>query len=1368
MAIVCLLPLLLALLAPAAGAAPLDSLLVKAATYADSNALAQARGRLDAIVSGKAPTPAAVASLATFFSRLRLYDEGVAAMRGIAPFCTNDVLTAVRREEGRALILSGRLEEGLALLRAGQLADELRNEITSAEAIQKVMAGLIVTDAVALRENLDACSRNATPGPAVLKLLRSQGDQIFLRDDGSGVDATEFVRQAAATWPSAATIQAALEADAEKAAAALPEGDFRKFGNYWRVYQGARPARQAAETLADRLLDDGRPDVAMAWYGRLLPFDGSARLIAKYAYARSLTSAPGSLGEWMKSLSATVRETMVNGNKALPLGAFVAGLPVKPPEPAVPPFPDGLKLAPGWKAPVLPSEGLRINRSEWFANRTAFARPISLPAVSGEAVFVNTGLSVRRYAADSGSNVWSVGFMPVVVNDREQFGATYVPFFPLPVFGAAVQDDLVVCRHAERITNAELLSSCGLTALDARTGALRWRTRDIPELAGWHVASEPCVDRGIVTFLIQGVSGETILGAVALEARTGTVLWNRILVMGTDLRGTDGRFAESYSSELPRPLSTARGVCFATHMGRTFLLDALTGAVLWMQPYPRVLADAGAPKGPMNPLLAVGGAIISAPYDSARIFALDAATGKPLWDEPTALDFLLGGVWKGRLVTFGRGLRLRDAKSGATVAAEPLAWKPSLPVGFVNGDRFWLADETEARLYDLTTLKETGAVAAGQRLLPAGGLAMSCSPNIISAFRLDAAASAPVAPPGRTVRARPAPVGGAKRDVSEPVGEVAPRLLWTVSIPGSFSLPDDDRGLALVYGLYNAKLIDTDGFGEPYWEYMATNILRKVVWTDETVVLATDVDLIGLDLATGGERWRQPTKYPLQALYAQGDLFVIGVTNDTEVLRVNPKDGGIRCRYPMPGNRVARAVRESGGRLHVELSPAAPNTGWSIQELGADGKLGRELCGNGSNWKDSIGFWDLGADRVYTSEGSTYTCWDLERKKMLWKAPYIPPGGQPITSKRVIASTPAGHPWWYLTSRDGNAVLDPLTGDVLYNGGGATWNSDVLEFRDYNVLKRLSLEPGKAPREAWKKTTFDTDGLRAIVWPESGTALRAVTVKYHYPFTPRLFEFDPATGKTLRNFMILPTGEAGLSVVWKYGNSRLFLASQQTLCAVAIMPVGGVPAWYAERRQAALRIGDPVGRARALRFVNHSEQLCRQAETRWIASAGPLVLDQPWQWVPAEEATGPRVKDWAGPADLSAKLTAAMTAASTLRLVVEVRDNTWVPMDGGKGDAVLIGKQVTFGLDSQYRPVIEPATPENLELLGSATVSHAGGNLLRYTIELPWNWRNAGACNASNTQFNLSFAIRDDDGRGVKGALEWARSMDNAPVRIEK
>jgi hypothetical protein len=491
------------------------------------------------------------------------------------------------------------------------------------------------------------------------------------------------------------------------------------------------------------------------------------------------------------------------------------------------------------------------------------------------------------------------------------------------------------------------------------------------------------------------------------------------------------------------------------------------------------------------------------------------------------------------------------------------------------------------------------------------------------------------------------------------------------------------------------------------------------------------------------------------------------------VLRVNPKDGGIRWRCPMPGDRVARAVLETGGRLHVELRSVAHDTGWFIRELGADGKLGRELCGNASYLKDKTHFWDLGADRVYTFKYGVYGCWDPAMKTMLWKEPYVMTGSF-VTGKRVIEPTPDGRPWWFLSGFKGkNAVLDPLTGDVLYRGGGAPWNSAILEFgwgSEYS-LTRVNPARGKPPKKAW--TTNLGGQYLSLTATERGAALWVAA----WSLPPGngveeapawLLKLDPATGALNKSRLLPPMAPMNLNVEWKYANSRLFLASQQTLCAVAVMPVGGAPAWYAERRQAALSIGDPVGRARALRFVNLSEQLHRAAETWWNASAGPLSLDQLWQWVPADEATGPRVKDWAGPADVSATLTAAMTASSTLRLVVEVRDDAWVPMDGGKGDAILIGQQVALGLDSQYRPVIEPATPENLKLVRPSSIRHVGGNLLRYTIELPWSWRNAGDSNSTNTQYNLSFAIRDDDGRGVKGAMEWARCVDNAAVRIGK
>jgi outer membrane protein assembly factor BamB len=148
-----------------------------------------------------------------------------------------------------------------------------------------------------------------------------------------------------------------------------------------------------------------------------------------------------------------------------------------------------------------------------------------------------------------------------------------------------------------------------------------------------------------------------------------------------------------------------------------------------------------------NPLLVAGGAIVVAPFDSTRIFALDAATGKTLWDKPAALEPYLCGVWQNRIVTFGRGLRLLDAGSGATtgatVPAAPMNWAPSMAIGVVAGDRAWITDAARTRLFDLRSLKEVDAIAYNGRLLPAAGLAISYVSNSVSAFRLGGAGAGP-------------------------------------------------------------------------------------------------------------------------------------------------------------------------------------------------------------------------------------------------------------------------------------------------------------------------------------------------------------------------------------------------------------------------------------------------------------------------------------------------------------------------------------------------------------------------------------------------------------------------------------------------
>lgn len=86
-------------------------------------------------------------------------------------------------------------------------------------------------------------------------------------------------------------LREALEQEAEQAGVALPEGDARKFSEYWRLYAGTRAANTRAEKLADWLLDRGQRELACAWYGRLRRDVSSPSLDARWAYARSLTSA---------------------------------------------------------------------------------------------------------------------------------------------------------------------------------------------------------------------------------------------------------------------------------------------------------------------------------------------------------------------------------------------------------------------------------------------------------------------------------------------------------------------------------------------------------------------------------------------------------------------------------------------------------------------------------------------------------------------------------------------------------------------------------------------------------------------------------------------------------------------------------------------------------------------------------------------------------------------------------------------------------------------------------------------------------------------------------------------------------------------
>jgi outer membrane protein assembly factor BamB len=747
---------------PTSNAVAIRSLLAPLAVYADTGTLAKAQAVLsNAVVKGKADAQSVV-DLSACYKSHRLYDEGIAALRFMDAFCADNARGIRPWEEGRLRVLSGDFIGGLKLLEPRLTAcgdtpskdsDQLGVEVFRAGQLNHLLNDALIQEVSGLRENLAFAQRNADKGAAMaVKLIQSQGDQIFLLDTGSGLSAPDFIRKEIGGWPKELqdSFAGALETAAEKALGVLPEGDVRAFGEFWRCYRGTKAAARGALALADNLLDLGRPELAFQWYGALRQVVRGPRLDAKYAVAMARMAEPMSLTAFVETLSAEARSGMVEvGGRTLTLGEFIAGLPVKPPVSTVPPTSsEGLKLTPAWVVPVAPSNSLLFNASQFTTTRDRIDPVVVAPVAYGPDVFINTGVFAYRRDAATGSNLWTTAIQGKVVTDLSGHKdyPKWLPKFPLPVFGAQVRDGVVVCPYAEQVTSIRALEIMGVTALDLATGSIRWRTRDIPGVAGLHAASEPCIAGGIVCFLVQ--EGE-LSRAVGVEARTGTLLWNRLLVGVSDdpygeapptALANPPTATLAHGGQVPRPLPAGRGVCFIPHKGWVFLLDPLTGSVEWMRRYTRTPLDGIRPSlCRPNPLLAAGGTIVVAPFDSTRIFALDAATGKTLWDKPAALEPYLCGVWQNRIVTFGRGLRLLDAGSGATVAAAPMNWAPSLAVGVVAGDRAWITDAQQTRLFDLRSLKEVDAIAYGGRLLPAAGLAISYVSNSVSAFRLGGA-----------------------------------------------------------------------------------------------------------------------------------------------------------------------------------------------------------------------------------------------------------------------------------------------------------------------------------------------------------------------------------------------------------------------------------------------------------------------------------------------------------------------------------------------------------------------------------------------------------------------------------------------------
>jgi hypothetical protein len=184
-------------------------------------------------------------------------------------------------------------------------------------------------------------------------------------------------------------------------------------------------------------------------------------------------------------------------------------------------------------------------------------------------------------------------------------------------------------------------------------------------------------------------------------------------------------------------------------------------------------------------------------------------------------------------------------------------------------------------------------------------------------------------------------------------------------------------------------------------------------------------------------------------------------------------------------------------------------------------------------------------------------------------------------------------------------------------------------------------------------------------------------------------------------------------------------------------------------------------------------------------SVEPVLLGSAEEYQPLAEGAG-----WGGPADLSAEFRLGWNAQGFF-VVANVRDDVVVePVPGAlaaTGDCLQVGLNSvsTAGfLAAGENVVCTLARVEGRSVLhvsgepGGEGAPRPAGQVtpapdrkgLRYELFLPWAFLRQDArlaAGGTRKELRLGVAVRDDDGHGVKGALEWGAGLTGASLRPE-
>ncbi len=350
------------------------------------------------------------------------------------------------------------------------------------------------------------------------------------------------------------------------------------------------------------------------------------------------------------------------------------------------------------------------------------------PTVDGDTLFVQNGLDAWAFDTSDGSERWHHRGGMIQSVDRPSARVVYTGAVHGGLYICNLETDTgSLSHHHQTVIIKKRMPVRRLVALDTDDGSVRWSHApgaipdDIPLddrefLARTSVSSPPVLWEGTVLSAMSYFQGKVYAYLTAVDAETGALRWRTLICTGQGALNMFGR--PTQEPVLGVPLVRDGVVYFTSNLGVVAAVDARLGRVRWLSTYPTIARDSrgggfiiDSPETPSwrlcEPALA-DGVLVTTPIDCDAAVGFRAEDGRLLWKKPRSagsidFEFLLG-THRSTAVLSGDGIVGIDVRTGVetwtprTFGRDETGWR-----GAIVGDDVLVSTNRSLHVLDPQT-----------------------------------------------------------------------------------------------------------------------------------------------------------------------------------------------------------------------------------------------------------------------------------------------------------------------------------------------------------------------------------------------------------------------------------------------------------------------------------------------------------------------------------------------------------------------------------------------------------------------------------------------------------------------------------------